>query len=923
MLLSVKKMVLAVAIVAVTSQVSAKPVLLTAAHNIYEYQLDNGFRVILAPNNKENKVYLDTIYLTGALNDPQGKGGLAHLLEHLAFKGTKNIPGIEFQRRLDQYTLMNNASTSYYVTKYTNIVRPEPQALNNILQLEAERMDKLVLQEQFVPTEIEIVRREREMRLDQPFSVLIDQVFKAAYGNQFLGRLAIGDLDELKSIKMPELEQFYRDYYAPNNAVMVMAGKFEPEVVIAEIEKNFASIAARPIAQSVTVPTLAAEQIQPKKFQVEKGSDWAKFNIYLHAKDEEIRPTLALIPYLYTMQPSGQLYQNMVQKGISTNVAAMTWLERDFNLAFLGAIYAPSQDAAQVEQTLTTQLESKRDFSEAELQRVKNLFRNEQRKMLTDSVRVGSTLSDYVTGQAGDWTVFFKEQDAVQQLSVDVLNNHLQQFLQAAFRVRADILPTAEQTQQIASLPQAINASEQTNISAVTATEQPLKDSKTYQKEVKQFVQQAAQLAGAAEEKIVRGRFDNGMQYALLPTSTRDERTYATIEIDFGDAKSLMHQEQVMDIMTYLLLRGSDKQSLQDITDHSIALDGVAKTSRQGNTIFVQLNAPQENFAEYFTYIVKLLKQPKFDVTEFDLIKAQSLQQLDRPYTEPDVVAGLTLARLTEQYPIGDLRYHFEPKVVQQQLSQVSQKDVQGFYQRYFAMNHARVAVTGDFVTKTMRKNLKKSFAHWSNTQKYQVVAPVYKQFGAQKHHVWAEPREFGYYQSVLTLPVGVYHSDAAALSVFAHILGESQLSSRLAKELREKHALVYGFSSQLSLDAHNDVGSLQIGANYTAGQAAQLSQAVHSVFNDLLKNGVTEQELEAAKADIMKQRATLLEDERNLHRMLNGQLELNKTMANRVQRDLDIAKLSTKDIHIVIKKYLKPAQLVEVMADQYGQKQP
>ena len=95
--------------------------------NVEEYKLDNGFRVVLAPNDKENKIFINTIYLTGSLNDPQGKSGLAHLLEHLAFKGTQNVKGEEFQRRLDQYTLMTNASTDYYSTKYTNIVRPEKQ----------------------------------------------------------------------------------------------------------------------------------------------------------------------------------------------------------------------------------------------------------------------------------------------------------------------------------------------------------------------------------------------------------------------------------------------------------------------------------------------------------------------------------------------------------------------------------------------------------------------------------------------------------------------------------------------------------------------------------------------------------------------------------------------------------------------------
>ena len=120
-------------------------------------------------------------------------------------------------------------------------------------------------------------------------------------------------------------------------------------------------------------------------------------------------------------------------------------------------------------------------------------------------------------------------------------------------------------------------------------------------------------------------------------------------------------------------------------------------------------------------------------------------------------------------------------------------------------------------------------------------------------------------------------HPDAPALIIFSHILGNSQLSSRLAQELREKNALVYGFGSDLQLDPDAAVGGLSIEANYTAGRSAQVSQSVHKVLDDLLKQGVTEQELEAAKADIMKQRVTALEDERNIHGMLNSQLERGK----------------------------------------------
>ena len=106
-----KRLSLAILLSGWTAASFAQPVLVKTEQNIEEYRLENGLRIILASNDKENKVFMNTVYLTGSLNDPQGKGGLAHLLEHLAFKGTENVKGDEFQRRLDQYTLMTNAST--------------------------------------------------------------------------------------------------------------------------------------------------------------------------------------------------------------------------------------------------------------------------------------------------------------------------------------------------------------------------------------------------------------------------------------------------------------------------------------------------------------------------------------------------------------------------------------------------------------------------------------------------------------------------------------------------------------------------------------------------------------------------------------------------------------------------------------------
>ena len=920
MLMRLKKLTLSLCLLGISATGFAQTVLVKAEHDIEEYKLDNGFRVLLAPNDKESKVFVNTVYFTGSLNDPQGKGGLAHLLEHLAFKGTENVKGEEFQRRLDRYTLMTNASTDYYSTKYTNIVRPETAALNEIIYLEAERMDKLVLQEKYVPSEINIVMREREVRMDQPFAVLMDQMWKAAYGNQSLGRLPIGDLSELQSIKMNELNKFYKDWYAPNNAVMVISGKFDKAEVLKQIDKNFSPIPARQLPQQAQVPLLDSAKVKNRQFLVKKGSDLAKFNIYMNGKNEAIQPVLALAPYLYTLQPSGHLYSNMVETGIATNVQSSTWLDEDFNLVFMGAIYSPKHDEKRIAQSLVSEVEKNPSFNEVELKRVKNLMKNAQDNLLTSATSVGAMLSDYVVSSQGDWTQYFKDQQAIQALTVEQTNKTLQEFLTAQHRFSGDIKPTPEEQKKALEQKQSSETAKTLDQQAVA--EEPLKSADEYKHEVAEYVKSSENLLKQTEQKIQRGKLKNGMQYALFPTTTRDDKTYATINIGFGTVESLFNKDEVIEFTSYLLLRASDKYSLQDIADKSIESSGLATASSADNGIEIQISAKSEKFDDFFAYIVDVMKNPKFEQSQFDLIKLQSLATLDRPYTEPETVAALTISRLLETYKPGDLRYHYEPELAKKQIKAMTNQQVKDLYQKFFTTEHAQIAITGKYDAKHIQNVLNQQLGNWKSKEKYVRLSADFDQYKAQKVHALSEQREFGNYQSILTIPVGAYHQDAPALIVLDNILGDSQLSSRLGKELREKNALVYGFGSQLQLDDLVDSGAIKVEANYTAGKSAQVSQVIHQVFTELLNTGVTEQEVEAAKARIMKKRVTSLEDDRIIHRMLVPQMQNQKTLMDRAQRDQEFAKLSKADIDAVIKKYIKLDQLVEVMADQYGQAQ-
>ncbi|WP_407412349.1 M16 family metallopeptidase [Acinetobacter sp.] len=920
MLMRVQKLSLCLWLMAGSMTVGATPILLHSAHNIEEYQLKNGMRIILANNPKESRTYINTIYLTGSLNDPQGKGGLAHLLEHLAFnKGTKAISGDEFQRRLSQYTLSNNASTSYYSTQYSNVVRAEQKAINEILHLEAQRMHALDLKADLISGEIDIVKREREVRLDQPMSVLMDQMVKAAYGNQHLGRLPIGDVHELESIQLQDLQDYYQKWYAPNNAVLVMTGKFDKTSVLKQIDREFSAIAQRALPQATAKTEFDISQLKQRQFHVAKGSDYLKLNFYMQPKNSALTDAMTFAPYLYSLEPTGKLYVPLVESGMATGVMALDASDQERNIAVMAAVYSPQHDAKAINDALIEQVEiSKPNFSPAEVTRIQNMQKNGMENALKSSASMMSILTHYVVNREGQWQAYFSDHERLQRLDAAKINHTLQQFLNPQYRISATVEPTPEQDKKAATLATAAPSKTLDQQSVVAPA---FKEVKSYQTEVKSYVKSAKTKLQQVEQKIQRGTLDNGVKYALFPTTTRDDKTYATISIDFGSNESLFKRRELVGLTAYLVLRGSAQYERQQLIDESIRVSGNAQVSSSTNSFTIQVSAKKEHFAEYFKFILDNLKQPKFEDKEFELIRNQTLAALDRPYTEPDTVMGFKLAEILEQYQPGDFLYRFDPELSKADLKRATNADIQAFYQQFFNLKHAQVAVTGDFKAPLMLNVLQKELGNWPGTTQFERILPTYKAYPAQKHHVFAEPREFGSYTALLTLPVSSEDQDAPALSVLNHILGGSQLSSRLAKELREKNGLVYGFSSRLT--THRDVksGALSISANYSAGKSHQVSQAVQQVLQVLIDKGVTEQELEEAKAALLKRRVTNLEDERNIHRMLTNQLQYNETMQSRAARDQAFAKLTTQDLHRVIQTYIKPEQLIEVMADQYGQK--
>ena len=232
---------LVVALMSLLMSVAAVAAEKAASEKAFEFTLSNGLAVVVIPDHRAPVVTQMVWYKVGAADEPPGVSGIAHFLEHLMFKGTDKIPTGQFSKIIARNGGDDNAFTNHDVTAYFQRVARE--RLPTVMEMEADRMANLRLTEEDVTTERDVILEERRSRVDNdPGSILQEQMMAALYRNHPYGIPIIGWEHEMKELDRADAFAFYRRYYAPENALLIVAGDVEPDEVKALAEKTFGQI---------------------------------------------------------------------------------------------------------------------------------------------------------------------------------------------------------------------------------------------------------------------------------------------------------------------------------------------------------------------------------------------------------------------------------------------------------------------------------------------------------------------------------------------------------------------------------------------------------------------------------------------------------------------------------------------------------
>jgi len=865
-----------------------------------EYKLANGLTVLLFPDASKPTTTVNVTYEVGSAYENYGETGMAHLLEHLVFKGTPARGNI--MTELGKRGMTFNGSTGWERTNYFESFTAGNDNLDWALAMEADRMVNSYIRRSDLDSEMTVVRNEFESGENNPQNVLFEKMLAAAYEWHNYGHTPIGARSDIENVNIERLQAFYRMYYQPDNAVLIVAGKFDPEPTLQLIAKYFGPIpkptrklppiyTAEPVQdgeRTVTLRRVGNEQYLAMMFHTVRGAH------------PDYIATDAL-GELMTVAPAGRLYKSLVETKKAASVEVWQEAQKDpGSITFFaqipeGEAIAPAREAM----FATVENLKKEPITEAEVARVRAKAAKYFDNVISDPQKLGIAISEAVA--LGDWRLFFIQRDRYRNVTAADAQRVALDYLKRANVTVGEFIPDAKPDRAPVPAP--------VDLAAI----------------VKDYKGDPAAVAGETfdaspanlEARTQRITLPNGMKLALLPKKTRGAAVHFSLTLHYADEKSAFGKQAVGDLTGSMLLLGTAKRNRQEIDD---ALDQLrAKVAVHGNATGASVSGQTyaKELPETLRLVAEVLRTPSFPAGERDKLVREQLTALEASRTDPRSIALRAVRRNGNPYPAGDPRY--VPTLDEEiaALKAVTPEAAKAFHSQFYGMNNAELALVGDFEPEAMRALVTELFGDWKSAAPYvRVPEPlVPNRPAALKLDVADKANSFLVGREAL--PLNDTSPDYPAFLVANYLLGDSP-TSRLWERLRQKEGLSYGAGTSFRVSSFEPNSSLTAYAIFAPQNLAKVRAGFAEEFAAALKSGFTDAEVTQAKTGLLEERKTHRAQDATVAGDLASQAYLGRTWARTAAVDEAIGKLTTADVNAALAKYLKPPEFAYAFAGDF-----
>jgi zinc protease len=874
-----------------------QPVEKTASvEGVTEYRLANGLRLLTVPDPSADTVTVHVTYFVGSRHEGYGEKGMAHLLEHLLFKGSRNHASIkdELARRGARW----NGTTSQDRTTYFETLAATDENLAWALAMEADRMVNAHLAKADLDSEMTVVRNEFEMGENNPGGVLYERMQRLAFAWHNYGHAIIGNRSDIEQVPIERLRAFYRTWYRPDNAMLIVGGRFDEARALELGARHFGAIARPPQPlpalytveptqdgeRSVTLRRAGDTQIVAAMYRIAAGShpDYAALDVLVHVLGSA---------------PTGRLHRALVQKGIASWVWGAERALHDPGLAYFGAGLAKDASIEAAREALLAALEgvAAEPVSAEELERARAALMKDFEKTRNETASLIRWLAEFAA--IGDWRLFYLYRDRLQAVTLADVQRVASAYLKPANRVLGAFVPTAA--------PDRAEIPPRPDVAAMVAGYRG-----------REAVAQGEAFDATPaniEARVIRRELANGIRVALLPKKTRGATVQVSLALYWGDEASKMNRATACSLAGGMLMRGTRRYSRADLRDAFDRLRANVSATVDGASIETRREALQETLR----LVAHVLREPAFPPSEFDELKRASLTGAESQRSDPSAIASERLSRHLAPYPSG---HWLEPQTTEARIASLrtaTLEDARRCHDELVGATGAQLAAVGDFDPEALAKLAEELFGGWTSPRPFARIAARHFERPALAEEVRTPDKANAVLRGGLNLRLRDDHPDFPALALGSYLLGGSS-AGRLPARVREKEGLSYSTYAYFNASSLDESAGFHVTAIFAPQNKARVEAAIREELERALRDGFAAAEFADAKKSYLEARRLARAQDRALAARLANYLFTGRSFAWDAEFEKRIAALTADQVRDALRRHLDPAKLSVLKAGDF-----
>lgn len=880
------------------------PSLVTSVEGVKEYSLNNGLQVLLVPDPAINNVVVNVVYHVGSRQEGYGETGMAHLLEHMMFKGSKKFSSIK--QTIADKGASANGTTWYDRTDYFEILPASDSNLTWALDMESDRMVNSLMKNEDLQKEFTVVRNEFEMGENYPDNILQERILSTMYLWHNYGKSTIGSKEDIEKVPIVNLTAFYRKYYQPDNATLIVGGKFDEKKTLEWITHYFGNI-PKPTRVIQPAYTMEPPQDGERYVQLKRNGDISFIGMAFHTPayaDQDYVANDAVINIL-TNDPSGIFYKALVETKLATNVYGWNPNLYDPGFSYFGCSVPKGKSVDSAEQAFRTTADQLPaiTITQEDVDRAKNALSKQAYDFQNNTLNFCIGLAEVIG--AGDWRLFYIYKDRLDKLTLNDVQNALHKYYLPSNRTWGVFIPDKG-----------------ADSARVVVAERP--DVNTL---VKNYKGKATKATAATFETTIPnikqhtsyGKLANGMQYALLKKPAKGDKIFANLIFKVGDENSLTGKNIVPELTARMMRNGTTTRSKKEINDLLDKIKTTIGISGDGPNIYANISTDSSNLNAALDLFTDMMLHPSFDKAEYDKMLLEMKGELEANASDPQYIAFQTVNKKTILYPKGHPLY---PENIDERLSDlqsVSLDNLKDFYNQFYGANHGYVSFVGNIDPQAIQSALEKNFATFNSKQSFTEVPEQYFKVSGSLESIEIPDKKNAVLFGRLNVPLKEDDPDYIALDIANEMLGGGAfLSSRIPNRLRESEGMSYGAGSFVSSSYKYPASSWGVYAIFNPTYKSRLDSALRNVITSTLQTGFKEDEFKKAETSWLELRKTYLGDDQSLAWRLANYMSDGKDLNFFTDYETKAKSLTLEQVNAALRKYISLDKITFIYAGDF-----